>query len=357
MKISDNGLFLIKKYEGCRLTAYLCPGGKPTIGYGHTVGVTLGMTITQAQADEYLRSDVAKFEKMVEKYHNRYTWNQNEFDALVSFAYNIGSIDQLTASGTRQRAEIAQKLLLYVKANGKVLPGLERRRKEERELFLTSIGTGGNMGTEQSRRSTLKVGSKGEEVRQLQQKLAIIGYAPGSADGSFGAKTKAAVIAFQKDAGLSADGIVGAKTWAALDEIKVYSLEADGNKAISANFRVKEFACKDKSDTIVIHDAFVKEKLQKIRSYFGMPVTFDSAFRTPEHNANTKNAAKNSLHVKGRAFDIVVKGKTPAEVARYAASIGIKGVIQYSWGVHVDSRATKYWAIDKNGKRTAVSGF
>ncbi|MBQ9990190.1 MAG: peptidoglycan-binding protein [Lachnospiraceae bacterium] len=356
MKISDNGLFLIKKYEGCRLTAYLCPSGKPTIGYGHTAGVTLGMTITQAQADAYLKGDVAKFEKLVEKYHSRYTWNQNEFDALVSFAYNMGSIEQLTANGTRQRAVIAEKMLLYVKSNGKVLPGLEKRRKEEQELFLAPVEKGGSMSTTVSQRSTLKTGSRGEEVKALQEKLASIGYAPGSADGSFGTKTKAAVIAFQGDAGLTADGVVGAKTWAALDEIKVYSLKADGNKAISANFRVKEFACKDKSDTIVIHDAFVKEKLQKIRSYFGMPVTFNSAYRTPEHNKR-EGGASNSFHLKGRAFDIVVRGKTPVEVARYAASIGIKGVIQYSWGVHVDSRAVKYWAIDKNGKRTTVTGF
>lgn len=356
MKISDNGLFLIKKYEGCRLTAYLCPAGKPTIGYGHTAGVALGMTITQAQADTYLKQDLARFEKLVEKYHNRYTWNQNEFDALVSFAYNIGNIDQLTANGTRQRAVIAEKMLLYVKSNGKVLPGLEKRRKEERELFLTPVQKGGNMSTEQSQRSTLKTGSKGVEVRELQEKLAIIGYAPGTADGSFGAKTKAAVIAFQSDAGLSADGVVGAKTWAALDEIKVYSLKADGNKAISANFRVKEFACKDKSDTIVIHEDFVKEKLQSIRSHFNAAVTFNSAYRTPEHNKR-EGGASNSFHLKGRAFDIVVKGKTPAEVARYAASIGIKGVIRYSWGVHVDSRSTKYWAVDKGGKPTAVTGF
>ena len=356
MKISDNGLFLIKKYEGCRLTAYLCPAGKPTIGYGHTAGVTLGMTITQSQADAYLKGDVAKFEKLVEKYHSRYTWNQNEFDALVSFAYNIGSIDQLTANGTRQRAVIAEKLLLYVKANGKVLPGLEKRRKEERGLFLTPIEKGSCMGTEQSQRGILKTGSNGAEVRDLQQKLAIIGYAPGSADGSFGAKTKAAVIAFQGDAGLAADGIVGVRTWTALEEIKIYSLKADGNKVVSANFKVWEFACKDKSDTIVIHEDFVKEKLQAIRSHFGVPVTFNSAYRTPAYNKR-EDGASNSFHIKGRAFDIVVKGKTPAEVARYAASIGIKGVIQYNWGVHVDSRATKYWAVDKDNKKTTVTGF
>ncbi|MGN0305241.1 MAG: glycoside hydrolase family protein [Lachnospiraceae bacterium] len=356
MHIADKGLALIKAHEGCRLAAYLCPAGKWTIGYGHTAGVTQGMTITQTQADAFLKQDIEKFEKLVEKYNAKYNWNQNEFDALVSFAFNIGSIDRLTANGTRNRATIAAKLLEYTKAGGKVLPGLLKRRKEEQALFLTPMHTGGQMKPEQSHSGILKEGSKGEEVRQLQQKLAIIGYAPGPADGSFGAKTKAAVMAFQKDAGLTQDGIVGEKTLAALEEIKIYSLKADGNKAISANFKVKEFACKDKSDTIVLHESFVRDKLQKIRSHFNAAVTFNSAYRNPDHNRK-EGGTPNSYHLKGRAFDIVVKGKTPAEVARYAASIGIKGIIQYNTFVHVDSRAVKYWAKKINDKKTQVKRF
>ncbi|MDD7026949.1 MAG: D-Ala-D-Ala carboxypeptidase family metallohydrolase, partial [Lachnospiraceae bacterium] len=286
-----------------------------------------------------------------------YNWNQNEFDALVSFAFNIGSIDLLTSKGTRTKERIAEKMLLYVKGGGKVLPGLLKRRKEEQALFLTPVNTGGQMKPEQSHSSILKAGSKGETVKQFQQKLATIGYTPGTADGVFGAKTKAAVIAFQKDAGLTQDGIVGAATLAALEEIKIYSLKADGNKAISANFKVKEFACKDKSDAIVLHESFVRDKLQKIRSHFNAAVTFNSAYRTPEHNRR-EGGAPNSYHIKGRAVDIVVKGKTPAEVARYAASIGIKGIIQYNSFVHVDSRAVKYWAKkNNNGKVTVVSNF
>ena len=356
MNISDNGLMIIKKYEGCQLNAYKCSAGKWTIGYGHTAGVTQGMTITQTQAEAFLKQDIGKFEKLVEKYNSKYNWNQNEFDALVSFAFNIGSIDQLTAKGTRDRATIAAKLLEYTKAGGKVLPGLLKRRKEEQALFLTPVNTGGQMKPEQSHSSILKAGSKGEAVKQLQQKLAIIGYAPGPADGSFGAKTKAAVTAFQKDAGLTQDGIVGAKTLAELEEIKIYSLKTDGNKSISANFKVKEFACKDKSDTIVLHEPFVRDKLQKIRSHFSAAVILNSAYRTPEHNRR-EGGATNSYHVKGRAFDIVVMGKTPTEVARYAASIGIKGIIQYNSFVHVDSRAVKYWAKNSNGKVTVTNGF
>ncbi|MBD5542845.1 MAG: lysozyme [Lachnospiraceae bacterium] len=136
MKTGQAGVDLIKIFEGCRLTAYQCPAGVPTIGYGHTTGVKMGQKITQEQAEEYLRQDLAKYEKNVEKYDSRYQWNQNEFDAMVSFSYNLGNIDQLTASGSRSKSIIAEKMLLYNKAGGKVLDGLTRRRKAERDLFL-----------------------------------------------------------------------------------------------------------------------------------------------------------------------------------------------------------------------------
>lgn len=136
-KISDKGLDLIKSFEGCRLKAYKCPAGVWTIGWGHTGDVVAGQTITQQQADQMLRDDMAAYEQQVLKYDDLYTWNQNEFDALTSFAYNVGSIHQLTANGTRSRDLIADKLLEYNKGGGKVLAGLTRRRQAERELFLT----------------------------------------------------------------------------------------------------------------------------------------------------------------------------------------------------------------------------
>ena len=71
--------------------------------------------------------------------YSKYKWNQNEFDALVSFAYNIGSIDGLTSSGSRSKDEIVDKFLAYNRAGGKILSGLTRRRQEERALFITSV--------------------------------------------------------------------------------------------------------------------------------------------------------------------------------------------------------------------------
>ena len=115
MKTSKTGLDLIKTFEGCRLKAYKCPADVWTIGYGHTGSdVKQGMVITQAEADRLLQQDLERFEKNVMKFNNKYHWTQNEFDALVSFAFNIGSIDQLTANGTRTKAQIAQAMLLYL---------------------------------------------------------------------------------------------------------------------------------------------------------------------------------------------------------------------------------------------------
>lgn len=103
MKISQKGMDLIKRFEGCKLTAYKCPAGLWTIGYGHTGNVREGQVITQDYAETLLRQDLITYELKVSRYEPKYTWRQHEFDALVSFAYNIGSIDQLTANGTRSR--------------------------------------------------------------------------------------------------------------------------------------------------------------------------------------------------------------------------------------------------------------
>ena len=92
------------------------------------------MTITKESAIKLLKKDLAKFEEKVNKYSG-YNWTQNEFDALVSFAYNVGNIDTLTRRGTRSKKEISDSFERYVKSGGKVLNGLVKRRKDEKELF------------------------------------------------------------------------------------------------------------------------------------------------------------------------------------------------------------------------------
>ena len=138
MKTSQRGINLIKQFEGVRLTAYKCPAGVYTIGYGHTRGVQRGMRITEEEASAYLTADLLNSEKAVERYDSVYHWNQNEFDALVSFTFNCGATNlrALLRNGRRNRSQIAATLPLYRKAGGKVLKGLERRRAAEKALFL-----------------------------------------------------------------------------------------------------------------------------------------------------------------------------------------------------------------------------
>ncbi len=288
MKTGQAGITLIKQFEGCRLTAYKCPAGVWTIGYGHTAGVKAGQTITQAQAENFLRADLEKYEKKVDKY-SRYSWNQNEFDALVSFAYNIGSIDQLTQHGVREKGDIPKYIMRYNRAGGKVLEGLTKRREAEKALFLMPCARTG-------------------AVKQKET------------------------------------------------SVVEYSLKADGEKSVSKNFKVKEFKCKDGSDRILVDVDFVKDKLQAIRDHFGAAVTVNSAYRTESYNRKVGGASK-SYHMTGQAFDIAVKRGTPLEVARYAQELGVKGIIQYNNFVHVDSRSTKYWARNNNGKVTVKSSF
>lgn len=143
MVTSANGRDLIKKYEGLRTTAYRCSAGVLTIGYGHTKGVKEGMKITKAQAESLLSQDLAVAEQAVNLYVKRYNLNQNEYDALVSFTFNLGAgnLHKLLNKGLRTKKQIADKMLEYNKAGGKVLSGLVKRRNDERALFLTVIST------------------------------------------------------------------------------------------------------------------------------------------------------------------------------------------------------------------------
>ena len=140
--ISDDGLKMIKSFEGLRLKAYKAVSTEKyyTIGYGHySSSVTKDMIITEAQATQLLKQDLENAVRHVNGYMKTYDFNQNEFDAMVSFAFNVGNITQLTALGTRNKTTIASKMLQYNKSGGKVLKGLVTRRKKERELFLTPV--------------------------------------------------------------------------------------------------------------------------------------------------------------------------------------------------------------------------
>ena len=140
MKTSEKGLDLIKKYEGLRLTAYKAVPSEEfyTIGYGHYgKDVSPGMKITKDQADKYLKSDVKKAENAVNNLKKGF--NQNQFDALVSFTYNTGIGNLKKLANGRSIEEIGNKITLYTKAGGKTLAGLVKRRNEEQKLYKTPI--------------------------------------------------------------------------------------------------------------------------------------------------------------------------------------------------------------------------
>lgn len=140
MKASHNAYELIKKYEGLRLRAYRCPAGVLTIGYGHTSGVAEGMTITEEEARQLLSQDIAAAETAVNQYN--LALNQNQFDALVSFVFNVGA-------GNFARSTLLCKLKVnpydntigdefyrWVYVAGRILPGLQKRRADEVRLYI-----------------------------------------------------------------------------------------------------------------------------------------------------------------------------------------------------------------------------
>lgn len=139
--INETGLTLIKKFEGLRLKAYKCAAGVWTIGYGHTKGVKEGDVITEKEAEALLQEDLDKFIDHVRYYDETYNYNfnENEFSALVSFAFNIGTLRGITNGGKRTKFQIGSKFNAYVYAGGKKLNGLIKRRAAEYNLYNTPV--------------------------------------------------------------------------------------------------------------------------------------------------------------------------------------------------------------------------
>lgn len=123
--------------------------------------------------------------------------------------------------------------------------------------------------------------------------------------------------------------------------VYVFSLKEEGSKTVFKHFKVKEFACKDGSDVVLISYK-LGHLLQKIRSHFNAPVIINSAYRTTSHNKQV-GGATTSQHLYGTAADIVVKGVDPAAVADYAETLleGTGGIGRYATFTHVDTRQTK----------------
>ena len=220
MRIREKGLAMIEKFEGCLLKASNKLDGVWTIGYGQTgryygKRVRRGMTTTKAEAHAWLRDHSIKTYEDAVTQAVKVPLNQNQFDALVSFTYNvgIGALKQSTALrklNAGDYAGAADALTMWTKCRRKVLAGLVRRRKEERALFLTPVTQPQTGNTD-----LLRKGDRGDDIKLLQHRLNILGNQL-TEDGIWGVQTDSAVRGYQYRAGLTVDGIVGAKTRAAL---------------------------------------------------------------------------------------------------------------------------------------------
>lgn len=141
MRTSHVGITLIKSFESLRLEAYRCPAGIWTIGYGHTAGVRRGDRIDERKAEQLLAEDLRQFEDVVNRECPGI--NQNQFDALVSFTFNVGTGNFLKSTllkcvkANPENVNIRYELSRWNKANGTVLSGLIRRRKAEADLYFS----------------------------------------------------------------------------------------------------------------------------------------------------------------------------------------------------------------------------
>lgn len=221
MQTSSMMRSLIESWEGCKLEPYADAVGVPTVGYGHTGDdVSLGMDpISQEQADQLLAADLVKFEGYVENLCPVCT--QQQFDALVSFTYNLGQ-GSLAGSSLRRYhnagdyTAAAGEFGKWNHAGGQVLAGLTRRRAGEAEVYSTGTygdgsGAAESSGTQVAAQPTLMLGMRGDAVSALQTKLGI------DADGVFGNHTLAVVKQYQINNNLAPDGVVGPQTWAKLE--------------------------------------------------------------------------------------------------------------------------------------------
>ena len=224
-QISSAGLELIKRFEGLRLSSYRDAVGVWTIGWGHTRTARPGMRITREEADGLLREDVARFEACVESAVGRMI-NQNQFDALVSFAFNVGC-SALSRSTLVRKVRAgdalgaANQFARWNKAGGRVLAGLTRRRAAERELFerhvpAESIGESGQAADPDGPEIDLPTLSYPYRDTAATRLLAHALRVPADQIGT--TAMRAEVERLQRERGVVADGIVGPVTWRALCE-------------------------------------------------------------------------------------------------------------------------------------------
>lgn len=191
----------------------------------------------------------------------------------------------------------------------------------------SGLAVDGIVGPKTKAKLAERLKPKTDNVKQLQEILTQIGIDVGKIDGIAGPKTTAGIKQFQKIFGLAVDGIAGPKTWAVLDKARKIK-----------HFKVKEFACKHCGEIKI--DINLLVKLEELRRAIGnKPIIINSGYRCPTHNKNV-GGAKNSQHLYGKAVDIRVNGMSPRTLEKFADTVFANGGVGMGGQniVHVDTR-------------------
>jgi lysozyme len=221
----DKGVPFIEAHEGVVLTAYRCPAGKWTIGAGLTaasgvVAPRAGMTITRAEASRLLKLALARnYEPAVRRAIGAVS--QHAFDGAVSFHFNTGAIARASWVGSykaRDWTGVRSRLALWNKGGGRVLPGLERRRREEADVILLDkwprdLRIASGVAPADAQFATFVISVSPAEIAEIRDALREIGFEPGTTDGKV---DRQAVLDFQRHYGLTVDGLIGKQTLSAL---------------------------------------------------------------------------------------------------------------------------------------------
>jgi GH24 family phage-related lysozyme (muramidase) len=345
-KISPEGIEMIKFFEGFRANAYIDAVGVPTIGYGTTQingkPVQMGTSISEQEATKLMAQDLGQFENTVNR-AVKVAINNNQFSAMVSFTYNVGSgafTDSTLLKKLNQGdySGAANEFGRWVHGDGKVLPGLVTRRAAEKAMFeggdwraaanaaKQSGGSGSGSGGSNTS-GPIKLSNPlrtGDDVKQVQEALIKKGYSI-EADGVFGPKTDQAVKAFQKAEGLTVDGIVGPQTLAKLtasssgsnqkeEPVPQNTTPASSGTASSGNL----------SRTLKLTNPFMKgedvKQVQQKLSQRGISVDVDGVY-----GPDTKTAVQTFQRQNGLEVDGIVGPQTWAALSRGGAPSSAPG--------------------------------
>lgn len=327
----SKGLTLIKEFEGFWTQTYDdyndkilhkgdTPKGTPTISYGiiesdykHS-GIHVWDSKTKTPYSYSKEVCEKAFEKLikakycplVDKYDKKYEFNDNEYNAMLSFVYNIGSLNGLTADGTRSKATIAKKLMEYNKACGRVLVGLTRRRKAEQELFLKPMATKKKTYTKlekPSKHFTKGYAQRGDKNSYIKDIQTYINWYFDKfccyVDGKFGQDTENYTKKLQKELGVTVDGKFGNGTWNEAVYVKHKTATTKGkfigelryeNKVVKKNPKKFKYGEPSQSSWSAIDKAIKEGKTVKMSCV------------TPTRFALRKLGISNSLYVKEGKF-------------------------------------------------------